>query len=500
MKLPPFFRYAAAALVAACATLVARAAERPNVLFVIADDLGWGDLGCYGQQKIRTPRIDALAAGGMRFTRAYSGHNVCAPSRCVLLSGKHPGHAFIRENAQAKSIGLPFDEGQIPVPERTLTLPLTLASLGYVQGGFGKWGLGPVGSTGDPLKQGFTHFFGYNCQAVAHNYYPVSLWNDATPVPLDNPKFAAHQKLPADADPADPTAYAGFTGRDYAPDRIHAEAVKFLEANKVRPFHLYYPTTIPHLALQVPAAALAEYAGKFPEEPYPGGRGYLPHRTPRAAYAAMVTHLDRQVGELLDAVEKLGLREKTLVVFTSDNGPLYDKLGGTDTDFFDSAHGLRGRKGSYYEGGFRVPFIVNWPGRIPPGESDRVIGFEDWVPTLFELTGAPLPAGLDGLSFAPTLRGESQPERPFLYRESPGYGGQQIVRQGTWKLVRTRLNPGPKAKNPPPPKTELFDLAKDPAEATDVAAEHPEIVEALMKIAAREHVKSERFHVRALDE
>lgn len=480
--------------------LGASAAEslRPNIIFILADDLGYGDLGCYGQKKIRTPNLDRMAAEGMRFTAHYAGNNVCAPSRCTLMTGLHPGHAFIRDNAQAKG----FDEGQTPVPAGSLRLPLTQKKLGYVTGAFGKWGLGPFGSTGDPLTQGIDRFFGFNCQAVAHNYYPTSLWDNARRVALNNPPFAAHQKLPADADLAKPETYTQFSARDYAPDLIGAQALQFIRDNRSRPFFLYYPTTVPHLALQVPEDSLAEYAGQFPEEPYPGGRGYLPHRTPRAAYAAMITRMDREVGRVLALVIELGLDEQTVFVFTSDNGPLYNKYGGTDAEFFNSAAGFRGRKGSYYEGGFRVPCIVRWKGRIAPGTTgDRVTGFEDWFPTLLELAGAKdiTPSGLDGISFAPTLLGQAQEARPFLYRESPGYGGQQCVRVGDWKAIRTNLNPAPRATNQQPSAVELYDLAKDPGESNNVAVQYPDVVTKLSRTMKEQHVKSDLFPIRTLD-
>jgi arylsulfatase A-like enzyme len=386
------------------------------------------------------------------------------------------------------------------VPEGELKLPLTLKQLGYTLGAFGKWGLGGVGTTGDPNRQGFDQFYGYNCQAVAHNYYPTHLWSNATRVDLRNPKFAANQKLPAAADPNSPASYAKFSGPDFAPDLISGEALKFLRANKDHPFFLFYPTTVPHLALQVPEDSLREYAGKFPETPYPGSRGYLPHRTPRAAYAAMITRLDREIGRLLQLVSELGLAQNTIVVFTSDNGPLYDQLGGTDTDFFNSAAGMRGRKGSYYEGGIRVPCVVRWPSQIKAGSvSDRVTGFEDWLPTFLELLGekTATPAGLDGISFAPTLRGAKQEPRPFLYRESPGYGGQQCVRQGDWKLVRQNLNVARNAVKKS--TTELYNLATDPRETTDIAAKHPEIVAQLSAIATSQHSPTSLWPIRALD-
>ncbi|QVL31241.1 arylsulfatase [Telmatocola sphagniphila] len=470
----------------------------PNIVFLIADDLGYGDLGCYGQTKIRTPNIDKLATEGMRFSNHYSGSNVCAPSRCTLMTGKHPGHGYIRENHQAKG----YSEGQEPVPAGLLKMPLRLQEVGYTLGGFGKWGLGPVTSSGDPLKQGFDRWYGYNCQAEAHNYYPTHLWDNDKQITLNNPKFAAHQKLPKDADVNNPASYAAYSGKDYAPDLIGEKALEFVRANKDKPFFLYFATTVPHLALQVPEDSLQEYAGKFPETPYTGDRSYLPHRQPRAAYAAMITRMDRDIGRILSVLRELHLDENTIVVFTSDNGPLYDKLGGTDTEFFNSAAGLRGRKGSYYEGGFREPCIVRWPGHIAPNsQTDRVSGFEDWFPTFMELVGRKdkTPADIDGISFAPTLLGQKQPERPFLYRESPGYGGQQCVRVGNWKALRRNLNPALKAKDQNPGPIELYDLANDPFEKTDLAKIHPEIVSELQLLLDKQHVKSDLFPMRVLD-
>jgi arylsulfatase A-like enzyme len=475
------------------------AADRPNIVFIIADDLGYGDLGSYGQTKIKTPNLDRLAAVGMVFTTHYSGSNVCAPSRCVLMTGLHPGHAYIRDNRQAEG----FDEGQEPVPTGSLRLPLIFKELGYTIGGFGKWGLGPVGSTGEPLRQGFDRWFGYNCQAKAHNYYPAHLWDNHEHVRLGNRAFAAHQKLPADAAAEDPESYISYSGTQYAPDLIAEQALDFVRANKDRPFFLYYATTVPHLALQVPADSLAEYAGQFLETPYPGGRGYLPHRQPRAAYAAMVTRMDRDIGRLLNLLKTLALEERTIVVFTSDNGPLYDGHGGTDTEFFNSAAGLRGRKGSFYEGGFRVPCVVRWPGRVEPGRtSHRVTGFEDWLPTLLELAGVAdaTPEDLDGISFAPTLLGRDQPPRPFLYRESPGYGGQQCIRVGDWKALRRNLNPHPRANRQRPGEIELYNLATDPGEQIDLSETHPDVAVKLQALMLGEHEKSTLFPIRALDD
>jgi len=491
-------RYAALLCLLVAVVNCVAASRKPNIVFILADDLGYGDLSCYGQQKFKTPNIDRLAAEGMKFTAHYSGNNVCAPARCTLMSGKHPGHAYIRSNRGGQG---PEGEGQEPVPAGELKLPLTLKRLGCTIGGFGKWGLGAAGTTGDPNKQGFDVFFGYNCQAVAHNYYPTHLWSNDTRLALSNPDFSPRQKLPPNADMNSPATYVKFTAKDYAPDLIGEQALKFVRDNKDRPFFLYYPTTVPHLALQVPEDSLKEFEGKFPEKPYDGSRGYLPHRTPRAAYAAMIIRMDREVGRVLNLVKQLGLDEETIFIFTSDNGPLYNELGGTDAEFFNSAAGFRGRKGSFYEGGFREPCLVRWKGKIAPGtKSDRVTGFEDWLPTLLELIGAKgeTPTGIDGISFAPTLRGRKQKDRPFLYRESPGYGGQQCVRVGDWKLVRRNLNPLPKDLKQP--TTELYNLAKDPFETTDIAAQHPDIVMKLSAVAREQRVPAKLWPIPALDQ
>lgn len=458
----------------------------PNILFVMADDLGYRELGCFGQDKIRTPRLDRLAAQGMRLTRHYAGSPVCAPSRCVLMTGRHPGHAAVRNNKEHKP------EGQWPLPEGEPMLSVMLHEHGYATGAFGKWGLGPPGSHADPLQRGFDRFFGYNCQRHAHSYYPSYLWDDDRRVALQNdPPVPGHGKLKNGEHADDDASYARFRGQDYAPDRILAAAKAFLISNKEEPFFLYYPSVIPHLALHVPEAEVDAY--EFDETPYAGGNGYTPHRRPRAAYAAMITRLDRSVGELLDMLDALDLAENTIVVFTSDNGATHSPVGGTDCDFFESCGELRGRKGSMYEGGIRVPAIVRWPGHVAEGStSDRVTGFEDWLPTLAELTGAELPDGTDGVSFAPTLRGERQPSRPFLYREFAGYGGWQAVWSDGWKLVRRDLQKKQ-------PKTELYDLGADVGEQRDLAGAQAERVAELMQVAAREHRASQTFPLRAID-
>jgi arylsulfatase A len=476
--------------------LGAATSTRPSIVFILADDLGYGDIGSFGQKKIRTPNLDRMAREGRRLTQHYSGNAVCAPSRCVLMTGQHPGHAFIRDNREIQP------EGNQPLPAGTATLASLLKQNGYATAAIGKWGLGPPNSEGDPQKQGFDRFFGYKCQRHAHNHYPTYLWRNDQRLILDNPAITLHERLPGNADPKQAGTYSAFSGKTYAPDLMYKEALAFIDTSKALPFFLYYATTVPHLALQVPEDSVAAYAGKWPDPPYTGGKRYLPHRTPRAAYAAMISRLDRDIGDIMRHIQELDLDERTIFIFSSDNGPLFDKHGGTDTEFFNSAAGLRGRKGSLYEGGIRVPTIIRWKGHINPGTtSDRVSGFEDWLPTLLDLAGlaSVTPKELDGISFAPTLLGKGQEPRPFLYREFPNSGGWQSVRVGDWKAVLRNLHPERRAKEGSI-HTELYDLKNDPAETADVSAQHPEVVAKLEEIMRQQHTRSELFPMRALDD
>ncbi|MGD9125869.1 MAG: arylsulfatase [Planctomycetia bacterium] len=471
-----------------------KAKRKPNIVFILADDLGYRELGCYGQEKIKTPRLDKLAKEGMRLTHHYAGNAVCAPSRCVLMTGKHPGHAWVRNNRPAKPTG------QQPIPDSVVTFAEVLKKQGYTTGAFGKWGIGATGNEGDPLKQGFDRFFGYHCQRKAHSYYPASLDDDDGQFKLNNnPPIPGHAKLPKNADKNDPRSYDRFKGQDYASDRINEAALEFVRKNRDRPFFLYYPTIIPHVALHVPDEELKPYLAQGWNDPpftKEKGFGYTPHYTPRAAYAAMITRLDRYVGKLLDELDKLGLADDTIVVFTSDNGTTHLK-DEVDYDFFASVGELRGLKGRLYEGGVRVPAIIRWTGHVPADTvSDRVTGFEDWMPTLLDMIGdtKDQPKDIDGISFAPTLEGKKQDPRPFLYREFAGYGGQQSVRVGDWKLIRTGMN-SKKSKY----KEELFNLAKDPSEKHDVHQKHPEIVKKLQKLMQQEHEPSKLFPLKKID-
>ncbi|MCB9940446.1 MAG: arylsulfatase [Planctomycetaceae bacterium] len=470
----------------------ADAVRKPNIVFILADDLGYRELGSFGQKKIKTPNLDGLAKQGMRLTQHYCGNAVCAPSRCVLMTGKHPGHAYVRSNKSTPP------EGQWPIPDDEVTIAELLQKQGYVTGAFGKWGLGGPESTGRPLVQGFNRFFGYNCQSHAHSYYPSYLWDNDKHVTLNNdPPIPGHAGLAKDADPSNPKSYDEFKGQDYAPDRINKQVLEFVRTNKDQPFFLYYPTVIPHVALHVPDEELKPYLDlgwKDPPFTRASGYGYTPHYTPRAAYAAMISRMDRYIGNVLSLLDELNLTENTIVVFSSDNGTTH--LGEeVDYEFFASVGELRGLKGSLYEGGVRVPTLVRFPGRVKAGStSDRVSGFEDWLPTLLEIAGASdvVPENVDGISLASTLMGKSQEPRPFLYREFTRYGGQQTIRVGDWKAVRQNIVKGNI-------EIELYNIAEDIGEKNNVAAKHPEVVERLAKLMAREHVPSETFPLKAID-
>ncbi len=452
----------------------------PNVVFILTDDLGYAELGCYGQEKIRTPNLDRLAAEGMRFTQFYTGSAVCAPSRCTLMTGKHSGHAYTRSNGNPPGRGpqrVPdFFPGQNPIPDEETTIPEMLKARGYATGAMGKWGLGYEGSSGDPNRQGFDLWYGYLCQGHAHNHYPTWLWRNGEPEAL---RGNTH----------------GATGATYSQDRFTEVALDFIRDHRSRPFFLYLPFIIPHVSIQVPEESLSEYQGAFPEVEHEDRSNYIPHPAPRAGYAAMVSHMDRAVGKVMDLLRDLGLDRHTVVFFSSDNGPVYGRVGGADSAFFRSAGPLRGFKGSLYEGGIRVPMIVRWPGRIRAGAVSAHAGANwDVMPTIAELTGAEAPGGIDGLSFAPELLGRPQKPHGFLYWEFPSYGGQQAVRMGNWKAVRQNLT-GPRAEI----RTELYDLSKDVGETTDVSAAHPELVRRAEEIFRRERVPSAIFPFPALD-
>lgn len=488
----------------------AEAPSPPNIIYILADDLGYGEVGYQGQEVIETPNIDALAASGLRFTQHYSGSAVCAPARCVLMTGQHTGHAYIRGNDEWGDRGDvwsfeamfadPKLEGQRPLPGDTITLAERLQEQGYVTGAVGKWGLGAPYSEGAPNKQGFDFFYGYNCQRQAHTFYPTHLWRNDEREMLRNELIPPHHTpLPEGADPRDPTSYARYNQQDYSGDLIQQEALEFIENNKDQPFFLYYANTIPHVALQAPQRWVDYYHEKLGEEEPYTGRSYFPCRYPRATYAAMIATLDEQVGEVVAKLKELGIYENTLVIFTSDNGPTY--AGGVEPEFFDSARPFvtdRNKiKGAFYEGGIRVPMVASWPGMIQPGETDHVSAFWDVLPTLCELSGAPAPAYTDGVSFAPTLLGKTgdQQKHDYLYWEIGERGGWQAVRFGKWKGIRRNIRQGSL-------DIELYDLEADIREENDLAGEHPEVVAQIAAIMAEAHVTPaiERFRMDALDQ
>jgi arylsulfatase A-like enzyme len=422
---------AVVALHASPASWAGESKRPPNIIFILADDLGYGDLGCYGQKKIKTPNLDRLAKQGMRFTQVYAGSAVCAPSRCSLMTGKHTGHALIRGNAL------------VPLRPEDVTVATILKRAGYVTGLIGKWGLGEPGSTGVPSKQGFDDFFGYLNQQHAHNYYPDYLWRNEEKVSIEGnivEKNVATKRA------------------QYSHDLFADEALRFIEKNKTNPFFLYLSFTIPHanneagkLGMEVPS-----------DEPYSKEAWPQPQRN----HAAMITRMDRDIGRLMEKLRELGLDENTIVFFTSDNGPHQE--GGGDPFFFSSAGPLRGFKRSLHEGGVRVPMIVRWQGRIPAGETNpHVWAFWDFLPTVAELAGAKAPNDIDGISVVPTLLGKGkQRTHDFLYWEFHERGSQQAVRMGDWKAVRAKLG-GP---------LELYDLAKDLGEEKNIADRHPDVI------------------------
>jgi arylsulfatase A len=436
-------------------------ARKPNVVYIMADDLGYGDLGSYGQKIIKTPNLDRLAVEGMRFTDHYSGSTVCAPSRCVLMTGRHTGHCPIKSNGETNRETWPMGHmgaaGQLPLPASEVTLAAMMKKAGYATGCIGKWGLGSRHSTGDPNTVGFDHFFGYYDQRDAHYYYIDFLWRNGEPVELkDNVKLQ----------------------NQYTPDLLVKEALGFIRDNKDKPFFLYLPFVTPHAELAVPEESMADYAGIKERKPWPNKK--FPYRVERKSYglynycekphqvfAAMVTRLDRDIGRVMALLKELGLDNDTVVFFTSDNGPHYE--GGADPNFFDSNGPLHGFKRDLYDGGVRVPLIVRQPGKIKPGSvSGHVSAFWDVMPTVCEIAGVKAPANTDGISMAPTLFGGEQAKHAYLFWD---FRGWKALRKGDWKLHLKGNN-----------RVELYNLKTDLGERKNLATERPEMVAELREL------------------
>ena len=435
----------------------ATALQTPNIIFILADDLGYGDLGCYGQETIQTPNLDRMAAEGMIFTDHYAGSTVCAPSRCCLMTGLHTGHAYVRAN------------GRLPLRPSDVTVAEALQRAGYTTGIVGKWGLGEPDTTGIPNRQGFDHWFGYLNQRHAHNYYPDYLWRNEEKVELSN-----------EVRPVNPPGGVATKRVQYSHDLFTADALEFVAQNKDGPFFLYLAYTIPHAnneakneGMEVPSY------GRYAQEDWPD---------PQKGHAAMITRMDGDIGRLFARLKSLGLDEKTLVLFSSDNGP--HREGGADPQFFGSSGPLRGHKRDLYEGGIRVPLIARWPGRIAAGSgTNHVSAFWDFLPTCCDLVGVVPPADIDGLSMLPTLLGkpERQRQHRYLYWEFHEQGKKQAVRMGNWKAVRLNV-----AKHPNGP-IELYDLDRDLGEEVNIADEHPEMVGKMAALMATARTPSERW-------
>ncbi|HCO86031.1 MAG TPA: arylsulfatase [Arenibacter sp.] len=443
---------------------------KPNIIYILADDLGYGDLGVYGQKKFSTPNIDRLASQGIRFTQHYSGSTVCAPSRSALMTGMHTGHTVVRGNKEIQP------EGQYPIPDNTYTLAEALKKAGYVTGAFGKWGLGFPGSEGDPVNQGFDTFFGYNCQRMGHNYYPYHLWSNRDSIVLKE-----------NLDKGDGS---------YAPKLIHAQTLQFMEDNKEKPFFLYVPSIIPHAELVAPEDYMEKHRGKYPPEKVYKGTDdgpefnlgpYRSQTESHAAFAAMVSLLDDQVGEIMDKVEALGLGNNTIIVFSSDNGPHQE--GGADPEYFNSNGPLKGFKRDLYEGGIRVPMIVRWPGKIKANsQTDHISAFWDVFPTISEIAGVSVPNNLDGISFLPALmQNGNQKQHDYLYWEFHEKGGRQAIRKGIWKAVKYDV-----FKNADAPM-ELYNLKEDLGDENNVAKTQPEVVREMQAIFDSARTDSDVF-------
>lgn len=485
---------AAAAATGLCACT--KAPEKPNIIYLMFDDLGYGDLGCYGQEKIETPNIDALASHGILFTDMYTAAPLSAPSRCCIMTGKHMGHSQIRHNEEHFKAEGPrgwnalFEddtmEGQQPMLAGTPTIAKMMQEAGYRTAMVGKWGLGFPSSESTPLTMGFDYFYGFNCQALAHSYYPTHLWENDKKIAIGNEMVMQGEPLPEGLDPYDVESYARYNSKFYSPDLMYEKLENFIVENAGGPFFAMWTTTVPHSAVQAPLNEVMHYVDKLgDEEPCTDGGMYLPNRYPHATYAAMVTHIDTQVGKLVEKLKELGIWDNTVFIVTSDNGPASN--GNSPMEYFQSGGPFRcisgWGKSSLREGGIRMPFVVAWGDRYKGQKASHLACFADLMPTFADLAGVEAPEN-DGISFAPLLFGKERKQKAhdYLYWEFPGGKGWLAVRMGDWKgLVRKVRNGNT--------KMELFNLSEDPREDNNVAADHPEIVEKMWEIIRDNHEK-----------
>jgi arylsulfatase A len=452
----------------------------PNIIYIYADDLGYGELGSYGQKKIKTPNLDRMAAEGMKFTQHYTSTPVCAPARCMLMTGKHGGHSYIRGNHELGGFPDSAERGQMPLAAIEFTVAELLKQKGYVTAMIGKWGMGMNGTEGSPLRQGFDYYYGYLDQKQAHNFYPSHLWENEKWDTLRQPFINVHQKI--DSTRATDADFDYFKGKEYAPAKMTEKALAFMEQSKKSAFFLYLPYTIPHASLQAPDEWVKKYIGQFDEKPYYGQNGYASTKYPLSTYAAMISFLDAQVGIIMEKIKKLGLDENTIIMFSSDNGSTFN--GGVNARFFNSVAGLRGLKMDLYEGGIRMPFIARWPGKIKSGTISELVSAQyDFFATAADLTNQKV-KNTDGISLLPELLGKKQKNDRYLYFEYPEKGGQIAIRMGKWKAVKSNLKKNPTAV------WELYNLQMDPNETTDIAIQHDELLRQFDEIVGREHLPS----------
>ena len=460
--------------------------QRPNIVFILADDLGYREIGSFGQAKIPTPNIDRLGREGASMAYFYSNSPVCAPTRASLLTGKHQGRAAIRGNKEVGGWTLNSGEGQMPLPSSEKTIAESLKDVGYTTAAIGKWGLGGPATEGRPTAQGFDFFFGYLCQRQAHNYYPTYLWRKDQVFLLEkNRYFDVHPKnVGAIAD------FSPWRGEQYAPDIMDDQMMEWLKGVGKKPFFLFVPSPLPHGSLQAPDRLINKFPRQWDTEPYLATQGYTPAERPRATYAAMITKLDETVGKILDHLDRTGQAENTIVIFSSDNGTAPN--GGVDRKFFDSLGELRGYKTNLWEGGVRVPTLIRWPGRIRPGTVYTGVGqHSDWFPTLMSWARGKSPSTVTGVSLASAILENKPLSRKSLYFEFCENPSQSVVLDGRWKAIRPHLKQNL--------NTQLFDLREDPSETKDLAATHPEMVRRAEAVFKQEHVPNKDFPLPGID-